>query len=119
MGLVDPPADAAAPPVGAADASLAVTVVFSPGANRVDEVVLRLVAGSTVADALRRSSLAERHPGVALDDLPCAVWGALCDRSAVLRHNDRVELYRPLQVDPKQARRKRQGLQRGKLVVRR
>ena len=100
-------------------ASLTVTVVFSPGVNRVDEVVLRLDAGSTVAHALRSSGLAGRHPAFALDALPCAVWGVLCTREAVLRDNDRVELYRPLQVDPMQARRKRQSLQRGKLGKRR
>jgi len=114
MAHADSPADQVADD----EANLTVTVVFSPGANRVDEVVLRLVVGSTVADALRRSGLAERHPGGGLDALPCAVWGVLCSRDAVLRHHDRVELYRPLQVDPMQARRKRHGLQRGKLGAR-
>ncbi len=101
------------------EASLTVTVVFSPGVNRVDEVVLRLAAGSTVADALRSSGLAERYPGVALGASPCAVWGTLCGRDAMLRDHDRVELYRPLQVDPMQARRKRHSLQRSKLGARR
>ncbi len=110
MAHADSPAGKAAD----GEANLTVTVAFSPGVNRVDEVVLQLAAGSTVADALRRSGLAERHPGGALDDLPCAVWGVLCSRDVVLRHDDRVELYRPLQVDPMQARRKRHSLQRGK-----
>lgn len=98
---------------------LTVTVAFSPCANTLDEVVLELDAGSTVADALHSSGLAMRHPGVSLGALPCGVWGVLCSRDAVLRHNDRVELYRPLHVDPMQARRKRHNLQRSKLGARR
>ncbi len=122
MAHVDPGVDSATDCVtvkaAEGEASLTVMVVFSPAANRVDDVVLHLAAGATVADALRISGLAERHPHVALDAMPCAVWGVLCTREAVLRHNDRVELYRPLQVDPMQARRKRQSLQRGKLGAR-
>jgi uncharacterized protein len=120
---VEPAADSAAP--SAADQaderrpSLTVTVAFSPAATLLDEAVLQLAAGTTVADALRSSGLAERHPHVALDALPCGVWGVLCSRDAVLRDHDRIELYRPLQVDPMQARRKRQSLQRSKLGARR
>ena len=94
---------------------IAVTVAFSPAAEVLDEVLLHLPAGSTVADALRGSALAERHPGMALALLPCGVWGRVCSRSTVLSDGDRVELYRPLQVDPMEARRKRQSLQRGKV----
>lgn len=114
MAHADSPAD----PVAGTPSSLTVTVAFSPRANALDEVVLQLNVGSTVADALRSSGLAERH-GVALEALPSGVWGVLCSREALLRHNDRVELYRPLQVDPMQARRKRHSLQRGTRGVRR
>ena len=40
-------------------------------------------------------------------DLQVGVWGRKCDVTAVLRDRDRVELYRPLTVDPKEARRLR------------
>jgi putative ubiquitin-RnfH superfamily antitoxin RatB of RatAB toxin-antitoxin module len=73
----------------------------------VDEVTLALPRGATVADALRASGLSARHAGLALDTLPVGVWGSFCDRGAPLHEGDRVELYRPLQVDPKEARRLR------------
>lgn len=95
-------------------APLNVSVAYSPRAGEVDEVNLRLEPGATVAQALRASGLADRHPGLALDALPVGIWGAFCDRGDALRDRDRVELYRPLQVDPKEARRQRQRAQ-GKL----
>jgi hypothetical protein len=86
---------------------LRVSVVYSPRAAEVDEVSLSLLPGSTVADALRLSGLQERHPGVELASMPVGVWGALREQGDALRDLDRVEVYRPLLVDPKEARRLR------------
>lgn len=95
--------------MGLADAAgrLTVSVAFSPQAGAVDEVVVVLGEGATVADALRMSDLQERHPQVDFSGLPTGVWGVLCEPTQRLRDNDRVELYRPLTVDPKEARRLR------------
>jgi putative ubiquitin-RnfH superfamily antitoxin RatB of RatAB toxin-antitoxin module len=90
-----------------------VGVVFSPRAGELDEVELLLNPGATVGDALAASGLQARHPEVDLSALAAGIWGALCERGDVLRDRDRVELYRPLRVDPKEARRQRQQVQRG------
>lgn len=95
-----------------ANAELSISVAFSPRAGEVDEVQLRLPGGATVADALQASGMQARHPGHALGDLPVGIWGAFCARDDLLRDRDRVELYRPLRVDPKEARRQRQQVQR-------
>ena len=92
---------------------ITVTVAYSPGAGVVDEVTVSLRAGSTLADALRASGLQHRHPTHDLALLPLGVWGALREAQGVLREADRVELYRPLEVEPKEARRRRQQAQRG------
>ena len=92
--------------------NLNVSVVFSAQAGVVDASTLTLPAGATVADALAASGLALRHPALVLDQLPVGVWGVLCEPHTRLREADRVELYRPLSVDPKEARRRRQGSQR-------
>ena len=94
------------PPVPVAS-DIEVTVSFSPHADMVDEVVLRLPDGATVADAIAASGLQERHAALDLSLLPIGVWGALCEPRQPLRGRDRVELYRPLTVDPKEARRLR------------
>lgn len=97
--------------MGRADV-LSVSVVFSPRAGEVDEVLLSLQEGATVADALRESGMAIRHD---ISELAIGVWGVLAVPGDRLRDRDRVELYRPLLVDPKEARRLRQQKQRSQL----
>jgi uncharacterized protein len=92
--------------------ALSVTVAYSPRAGEVDEVRLLLPQGATVADALRESGISTRHD---TRQLAVGVWGVLAATSDRLRDRDRVELYRPLLVDPKEARRLRQQKQRGQV----
>ena len=86
---------------------LTVTVAYSPRIGVVDEVTLTLAAGATVRDAVQASGLAERHPQVDFGAMRLGVWGKLRLPEDPLRDHDRVELYRPLTVDPKEARRLR------------
>ena len=90
---------------------ITVTVVYSPCAGTVDQVVLSLPAGATVADAVRASGLPQRHAALDPAHTPVGVWGALRCPQDLLREADRVELYRPLSVDPKEARRRRHRIQ--------
>lgn len=85
---------------------MAVEVVFALPAEQV-LVALRLEEGSTVEDALRASGLYERFPGHDLQGLDAGVWGQVVPRTRRLRNGDRVELYRPLRLDPRDARRER------------
>jgi uncharacterized protein len=69
--------------------------------HRFDTVVLALPDAATVADALASS-------GFALDGISgFAVFGERVGSTDCLRDGDRLELLRPLQVDPKEARRHR------------
>jgi putative ubiquitin-RnfH superfamily antitoxin RatB of RatAB toxin-antitoxin module len=95
-------------------APLAVSVAYSPRAGVVDEVQLRLAAGACVSDALRASGLLERHPQINLAVQRVGVWGQVVGLDAPLRERDRVEVYRPLTIDPKEARRLRQKRQQGR-----
>ncbi|WP_372017664.1 RnfH family protein [Pseudoxanthomonas sp. 10H] len=68
---------------------------------------LQLEEGATVADAARLAALdAGEVAGY-------AVFGLRVEPSTVLRDGDRVEVLRPLQADPKEARRQRARRQRG------
>jgi len=87
--------------------TIGVRVAFSPRAGEVDEMELLLPAGATIAGAVAASALAERHPGVDVTTLAIGLWGKVCAADETLRDGDRVELYRPLSVDPKEARRLR------------
>ena len=65
--------------------------------------------GATVADVITRSILAGLFPGQDFAALQAGVWGKVVARDQVLREGDRVELYRPLEIDPKEARRLKVG----------
>lgn len=84
-----------------------VSVAYSPQPRSVDEVALQLPAGSTLAQALQASGLLERHGLSADDTLSAGVWGKARPLDTVLRDADRVEVWRGLRVDPKEARRQR------------
>jgi hypothetical protein len=88
-------------------ALLDIEVAYSPAPRQVERVALTLPAGSTVAQALQASGLLARH-GLSLDgSLSVGVWMKARPLDTVLRPNDRVEVWRPLTVDPKEARRQR------------
>jgi putative ubiquitin-RnfH superfamily antitoxin RatB of RatAB toxin-antitoxin module len=91
----------------AASAWLSVCVVYSPTARTVLEYPLRLAVGSTVADAVRISGLLDHTQEVPINSESVGVWGRMARASQVLREGDRIEIYRPLKVDPKVARRER------------
>ena len=91
----------------ASDMTIQITVVYSPAPRDVREIVLRLAAGCSVLQALQVSGLLQLFPGIDHPETPVGVWGRQTNLNQVLRENDRVELYRPLTVDPKVARRER------------
>ena len=68
-------------------------------------VTLSLIEGATAADALAQSGVFDLVPDVEQQDYPVGVWGSIVDRSYRLRNGDRVEIYRQLKIDPREARR--------------
>ncbi len=86
---------------------LPVVVVCAAAPHRTRQLALVLPAGATLRDALRASVLADGLDEATPDGLAAGIWGRVCGLDTPLQANDRVELYRPLQVDPKQARRLR------------
>ena len=98
--------------MGAADDTIRVVVAHSPGPGQVLTSTVELASGSTVRDALRMAGMnADEAPSV-------GIWGRVCTSDAPLREGDRVEVYRPLTVDPKEARRLRYKRHRDKAAAR-
>jgi len=64
-------------------------------------------AGATLEQAIVRSGLLERHPEIDLQVNKVGVFGKACSLTTPLQPGDRVEIYRPLIADPKEARKKR------------
>jgi len=89
---------------------LRVEVACSPRAGVVEIVELQLPAGSTLRDAIESSGLAARDAPA--EPFAVGVWGRRCAPGDAVHDGDRIEIYRPLQADPKEARRLRQRRQR-------
>jgi len=85
---------------------LCVEIVYASPQCSISKV-LRLPQGSTIADALAAAALGADLKGVDTTNLPVGIFGKVAHRGQTLKEGDRIELYRPLQEEPKLARRKR------------
>jgi len=83
-----------------------IEVVYCPRPGHCELVPLTLADGASVHDAVAASGLCQRH-GLVLESVEAGIWGRKQPLQTLLRERDRVELYRPLRVDPKEARRLR------------
>jgi putative ubiquitin-RnfH superfamily antitoxin RatB of RatAB toxin-antitoxin module len=70
-----------------------------------DVVHVGLEEGATALDALRASGLLQRYPEIGRGDPAVGIFGRRIPPATPLKDGDRVEVYRPLRVDPKEARR--------------
>jgi putative ubiquitin-RnfH superfamily antitoxin RatB of RatAB toxin-antitoxin module len=86
---------------------LKITLVYSPAPRQVREWTLALEAGATLGQALGRCSLFAEFPELQERGLMVGVWGVKTRLDHPLDDRDRIEVYRPLRVDPKAARRER------------
>ncbi len=83
-----------------------VEVVFAT-AEKQRLVTVSLPAPATVMDAITTSALAQQFPAEKFDELQAGIWGHPVGRNHILSDGDRVEIYRPLELDPREARRQR------------
>jgi len=70
-------------------------------------ISLEVGEGTTVLQAIERSGILARFPDVELGHGRVGVFGVIVPLETLLRDGDRVEIYRPLVSDPKDARRKK------------
>ena len=69
-------------------------------------------SGATVREAIVASGVLERHPEISLETQAFGIFGKRAALDARLSPGDRVEIYRPLAIDPKEARRRRAARKR-------
>jgi putative ubiquitin-RnfH superfamily antitoxin RatB of RatAB toxin-antitoxin module len=88
-----------------------VSVVYATS-TFVHRIALSLPARSSVRTAVQRSGLLQQHPELSLSALDVGIYGSQVTLATPLRDGDRVEIYRPLMMDPKEARRRRAAKRR-------
>lgn len=102
-----------------------ITVVHCLAPRQVNEYELELPEGATAGQALQACGLCQ-GAGNSLqekaDGWLIGIWSRRCTVDTPLQDGDRLEVYRPLRVDPKVARRERfkgQGARTAGLFARR
>jgi putative ubiquitin-RnfH superfamily antitoxin RatB of RatAB toxin-antitoxin module len=70
-------------------------------------LTLNVAAGTTVIQAVAASGIARQHPEIDMKSAVLGIFGKRVGPDTVLKPHDRVEIYRPLLIDPKTARRLR------------
>lgn len=75
-------------------------------------IALEVEEGTTALLAIERSGILQQFPEANPRRDGVGVFGKLVALDSPLRNGDRVEIYRPLIADPKEARRKRAELRR-------
>jgi putative ubiquitin-RnfH superfamily antitoxin RatB of RatAB toxin-antitoxin module len=93
--------------------ALTVEVVFAV-ADGFDSSRLELPPGATLGEAIERSGILARHPEIDLAGQKVGVFGKACALGQPAADGDRIEIYRCLAMDPKEARRRRAAARPGK-----
>lgn len=88
------------------DAGLRVEVVHATPQRQV-LLTVAVPEGCTVAQAIERSGIRGHFPGLDVDPDAVGVFGRKVSLDHVLQNGDRVEIYRPLEADPREVRRER------------
>jgi putative ubiquitin-RnfH superfamily antitoxin RatB of RatAB toxin-antitoxin module len=86
--------------------TIAIEVVYAlPGRQTL--LALEVPAQTTLLEAIGISGICRHHPEIDPTQATVGIFGRVLPADTLLRAGDRVEIYRPLLIDPKQARRQR------------
>ncbi len=88
-------------------ATIRVAVAWSAKEGKAFEVALELARGASALDAIRASGVLERGGEVDISTQSVGIWGRVAPLDSLLADGDRVEIYRSLRLNPKEARRRR------------
>lgn len=83
---------------------LQIEVVFALPDQQSLQIVL-VEPGVTVADVITKSGLQGKFPDHDLGEMIVGVWGRQVAKDRMIKDGDRIELYRPLELEPREARR--------------
>lgn len=93
-------------PAQPVDACITVHVAYAlPDKQTV--ITLSVPAGCTAQQSVEKSTLLAQHPGIPWPDSKLGIFGKIIPHDTRLKEGDRIEIYRPLIIDPKASRRQR------------
>lgn len=83
---------------------ISITVAYG-NAEKQAEIALMVEENCTVARAITLSKIGEQFPEIILSNNLVGIFGKRVTLEYIVQEGDRVEIYRPLLIDPKEARR--------------
>ena len=89
------------------DTRIIVVEVVYASSQRQRLIELSVPAGTRVAEAIAASGILQEFPEIDLEVNRVGIFGKMARFDDVVRGGDRVEIYRPLQANPKETRRRR------------
>jgi len=86
-----------------------VDVIYTASADQIKVVAVSMTEGATLFDTVLRSGIVAFFPEIDLNTTPMGVFGKIepKPKTRVMQKGERIEIYRPLLVDPKVSRQKR------------
>ena len=85
--------------------NIKVEVVFALK-DKQELITISLSNFSTVFDAIKKSKIQEKYPDFDFDSCAVGIWSQVEQLTSILKDGDRVEIYRDLEDDPKEKRRR-------------
>ncbi len=85
--------------------TVAVEVVFAL-TDRQELVAINVPAGTSAGEAVKQSGVANKFPEQDLSECQLGIWGRPVAHDRHLQDGDRIEIYRSLLIDPRDARRR-------------
>lgn len=71
------------------------------------QFTLSIHANTTAQQAIEKSTLLKQFPEIELSKISLGIFGKIISHNTILLEGDRLEIYRPLMIDPKESRRQR------------
>jgi putative ubiquitin-RnfH superfamily antitoxin RatB of RatAB toxin-antitoxin module len=87
------------------DANQLIVYVIYARPDQQFELTVVVASGATVADAIAQSGILTQCPEIDLSKQKVGKFSRACDLHERVKSNDRIEIYRPLIIDPKDRRR--------------
>ena len=90
-----------------ADVLISVDDVYAASKAQQFMIPVEIIAGACVAEVIHTSGIRNYFPSLVVETMQVGIFGKICAMNQLLKEGDRVEIYRPLRCDPRQARRDR------------
>ena len=94
---------------GRSGRNMTVEVAYAASTREQMVISFDIPAGSTVEQAICVSGILDRFPNIDLSTDAVGIFGQRASLKHTVSNGDRIEIYRPLAIDPKQGRRRRAG----------